>query len=435
MNRERDIMAGSAPGPDIALAARLFDELRQRTAASRGISRASYGSGEQIGHDLIRREARRLGLDLWTDAACNLFATLPGRRDGPVAMLGSHLDSVPLGGNYDGAAGVLLGLSVIAGLRAADMVPPVPITLAVLRAEESTWFGTSYIGSRAVFGLLTGAELDGVRRSDDGVTLGAAIAAAGGDPERLRAGRPSFAPGRIGLFLEAHIEQGPVLLRQGRSVGIVTGIRGSFRHRRARCLGAYSHSGATPREDRQDAVRAVARLVVAIDDAWSRMSRQGHDLTVTFGQLATDPEEASFSKVAGLVRFSVDVRSDSETTLALMQAELARQAVAIEADGNVRFTFGEPSSTAPAAMSPGVVEALAAAAARSGIDADPMPCGAGHDAAVFAQAGIPTGMVFIRNANGSHNPAEAMEMADFADAARLVFALLQDPPLMQPPAP
>lgn len=408
--------------PDVALAARLLAELRLRTGGPRGINRASYGLGEQIAHDVVRREARRLGLDCRMDAGCNLYMTLRGQRPGPAVVIGSHLDSVPMGGNYDGAAGVLTGLAVAAGYRAADVVPPQDLTVLAIRAEESTWFGASYIGSRAAFGRLTGAELDGVLRAGDRVALGRAIDAAGGDSDRLRRGQAALDPSAVALFIEPHIEQGPVLAAKGRPLGIVTGIRGSFRHRQAVCHGAYAHSGATPRENRQDAVLAVARLIARLDDAWTRLAAQGHDLTVTFGQIATDADEAAFSKVAGRVDFSLDIRSQDHATLDLMRAELAAGVAALQAALGVRFDLGPETGSAAARMDGRIVAALRDIAAAQGPAPEVMACGAGHDAAVFAAMGVPTGMVFIRNRNGSHNPDEAMEIEDLAAAARLLSA-------------
>jgi N-carbamoyl-L-amino-acid hydrolase len=418
----------AAPPPDIALAERLFAELAARTAARRGVTRASYGPGEQVAHDILAREGAALGLAVATDAARNLYLTLPGTGAGPGLIVGSHLDSVPLGGNYDGAAGVLMGLAVAAGLRAAGQAPPRDLTVMAIRAEESTWFAASYIGSRAAFGRLAAGELDGVCRAGDGMALGQAVAAAGGDPAALARGEARLDPARIAAFVEPHIEQGPVLEDRGLPVGIVTGIRGAFRHRAALCLGAYAHSGATPRAGRRDALRAVARLVVAMDAMWERRAAAGEDLTVTFGEIATDPDEAAFSKVAGRVAFTLDVRSDSDMTLAAVRGELAGLASAIAAAEGVRLDLGPETGTAPAAMDPGVTAALAAAAAAAGVPALAMPCGAGHDAAVFSQMGVPTGMLFVRNAHGSHNPDEAMAMADFAAAARVLAGFCLSPP-------
>lgn len=413
---------------DIGLAERLFEELRQRTGTNRGITRTSYGLGEQIAHDMVRREARKLGLEVKTDPGCNLYMTLKGREEGPAIFIGSHLDSVPMGGNFDGAAGVLLGLAVISGYVRAGVRPPRDITLLAIRAEESTWFGSSYIGSRAAFGHLTEEELDQVKRSSDQISLGAAIDAAGGDTAYLRSGRSFLNPAAIAMFIEAHIEQGPVLIERNEPVGIVTGIRGSFRYRDAKCFGVYAHSGATPKEYRADAVTAAAALVVELDKAWDRLNEEGADLVITFGQFATDASEAAFSKIAGRLNFSLDVRSQEQETLKRVERIVIDTVARIEAAHKVKFELGRLTDSKAAKMDVSLVNALSGFAKNHGIAAHVMPCGAGHDAAIFASAGVPTGMVFIRNANGSHNPDEQMEIEDFAEAARIVSALCLDPP-------
>ncbi|MDE2914245.1 MAG: Zn-dependent hydrolase [Paracoccaceae bacterium] len=414
--------------PDIDLAGRMFRELAVRTGDSGGITRPSFGRGEQIAHDMLRREGERLGLRVETDSACNLYLTLPGRVPEDRIIIGSHLDSVPCGGNFDGAAGVLCGLSVIAGLVAAKARPPRDVTLMAIRAEESNWFAASYIGSRAAFGRLASSELSRVRRASDGMSLGDAIAAAGGDVARLSAGQAHLEPARIGLFIEPHIEQGPCLVAEDKPVGIVTGIRGSFRHRSACCRGRYAHSGATPRQLRRDAVRATAALVMAMDEVWDAAERNGDDLSITFGQLNTDPAEHAFSKVAGRVDFSLDVRSLSSGTLDWVAGSLAEQVGRQSRQHAVRFDLGPKTATLPALMDGGIVAALQAACSAEGIPTITMPSGAGHDAAVFAGMGVPTGMLFIRNRNGSHNPHESMEMEDLAVAARVLMKLCLEPP-------
>ncbi|MGF9564635.1 hydantoinase/carbamoylase family amidase [Neorhizobium sp. JUb45] len=414
---------------DIALAERLFDELKRRTGNARGITRTSFGLGEQIAHDMVRREARKLGLEIKTDPGSNLYMTLKGREEGPGIFIGSHLDSVPMGGNFDGAAGVLMGLAVVSGYVRGNIRPPRDITIMAIRAEESTWFGASYIGSRAAFGKLTARELDQVTRSSDQISLGAAIDAAGGDTAFLKTGTSYLDPADIAMFIEPHIEQGPVLIEREIPLGIVTGIRGSFRFREAECIGTYAHSGATPREYRSDAVRAAAALVTELDKAWIALAEAGADLVVTFGQFSTDAKEAAFSKVAGKLSFALDIRSQQPETLTAMQTIVRDTVARIEAAHQVKFELGRLTDSKPAQMDDAIVQSFEALAAAHGIDTLTMACGAGHDAAVFADAGVPTGMLFIRNANGSHNPDEQMDIADFAEAARLLSALCLDPPL------
>ena len=411
--------------PDIGLAERLFEELQNRTSDIQGITRMSYGVGEEIAHSILKREAETIGLEIETDMACNSYVHLRGINDSPAIVIGSHLDSVPMGGNFDGAAGVLMGLSVISGLVKSGMVPPQTITVMATRAEESAWFSSSYIGSRASFGLLKPNELTDVKRSNDGISLGEAIAKTGGSIEEIIKGKSYWKPKDVGLFLEPHIEQGPMLDSQGLPLGLVTDIRGSLRFRNAVCDGAYSHSGTTPRALRQDTVLAVSKLTVKLDMLWEKLSAKQEDVTFTVGELNTDPTEASFSKVAGRTTFSIDIRSNSKKTLEVSERDLMAAAREIEKELNVKFRFGHRTRTKPAKMDLGVINELRHFADESNQIVTEMPCGAGHDAAVFASLGIPTGMLFIRNTNGSHNPYEQMKLQDFYLGASILIKLCQ----------
>ncbi|HTN96196.1 MAG TPA: M20/M25/M40 family metallo-hydrolase, partial [Nordella sp.] len=236
------------------LAARLLDELAKATQDPPGITRAAYGPGERFAHGLMRAEAEKLGAVARSDAAGNLYLTLAGRTsDLPQIVIGSHLDSVPHGGNFDGAAGVAAGLAVLAEFVGQGLVPPRDITVLATRAEEAAWFPLSYPGSLAALGRLPPEALD-ARRSDSGRSLADHMREEGFDADAVRRGVPGIAVKDIAAFLEVHIEQGPRLLAAGQPVGIVTGIAGGFRHVAARCLGNYGHSGAEPRFARRDAV-------------------------------------------------------------------------------------------------------------------------------------------------------------------------------------
>ncbi|EHP43687.1 allantoate amidohydrolase [Cupriavidus basilensis OR16] len=406
--------------PDLALATALFDRLREQSFDGVGVTRDSYGAGEQRAHQLVADAARALELEVATDAALNLYLTLSGTDRGAAAvMTGSHLDSVPRGGNFDGAAGVVAGLAVLAGWRKAGFLPRRDVTVAAIRAEESAWFPVSYAGSKAAFGLLEPQALDSVR-ADTGRSLADHLREAGGRPDDVRAGLAHLRADRIDCFIELHIEQGPVLLEAGDVVGIVTGICGSQRYRHARVQGAYAHSGATPRSHRQDAVVATAALIHSLQQDWIALEAQGHELTLTFGRCMTDPDQADFSKVAGLVEFSIDMRSRSRATLDLMDARVHAAAAGIGAQHHVQVDLGAASSSAAAQMDPSLQRALLCSASQGGIRARAMPSGAGHDAALFAAQGIPAAMIFVRNTHGSHNPNESMDLADFAIATRLL---------------
>lgn len=406
--------------PDIDLASRLFDELRERSFDGVGVTREAFGPGEAMAHDVVRREAEALGLELSTDFALNLYMTLPGAdRAAKRVVLGSHLDSVPQGGNFDGAAGVLAGLSAVAGMRRAGFTPARDITVVALRAEEAgAWFPTSYPGSRAALGRLKPEEL-GVKRQDNGRTLEDMILEAGGDPQAIRRGARVLGPENTAAYLELHIEQGPVLDADEIPVGIVTGIPGSRRLRHARVVGEYSHSGAVPRKYRRDAAIAAAELAHRLDEFWGLLDQQGETLVCTFCELATGAQ-AGFTKIAGEVKFSLDVRSVERARCDAMFAELHRLVAEISARRGVTFELGLETSSVASPMDAGVIAALKRSAETLKMKHKVMASGGGHDAAAFAQAGVPAGMVFVRNQNGSHNPHEAMRIEDFSHGAALV---------------
>jgi N-carbamoyl-L-amino-acid hydrolase len=406
--------------PDFDLAARVFETLRARTHDGVGITREAYGPGERIAHEIVLAEATALGLDIATDHMGNRFLTLPGAdRAAPRVIVGSHLDSVTRGGNYDGAAGVVAGLAAVAGMARAGFTPGRDVTVMAIRAEEAgSWFPTSYPGSRGALGLLAPEELE-VRRQDSGRTLAEHMAEEGFDPEAARAGRASLTRETVAAFVELHIEQGPVLDVEGIPVGIVTGIPGSRRLRAARVLGKYDHSGATPRKYRHDAAIALAELAHRLDEEWARLDAHGREMVCTFCVLATTAD-AEFTKIPGEAEFELDIRSVEMANCDALFDALHRMVPEIEARRGVRFELAPERGSQPALMDARVRAGLAKAARDLGVAHKLMPSGGGHDAAAFAAAGIPAGMIFVRNQNGSHNPDEDMRMEDFAQAAAVL---------------
>jgi N-carbamoyl-L-amino-acid hydrolase len=405
----------------------LFKELEAQTCDAPGITRVAYGEGERKAFALAASAAARIGANAVFDAAGNQFLTLAGRDRSAQILIGSHMDSVPHGGNFDGAAGVFLGLAVQAAFAESEVLPPFDLTIACLRAEESCWFAHSYIGSKTALGLLDERVLDEVRRSDTDRSLADHMREEGFDPEAVRSGARWLDPSSIVAFIEPHIEQAPVLVAERVPLGIVTGIRGSRRYRSIRCYGEYAHSGAMPRRLRHDAVLASARFVVELHALWKKMEEAGEDLTVTFGEFGTDPNSHSFSKVAGETRLCLDMRSQSVETLERLLMEVQRLADSISTEYGVSFDLGAITGSEPARMSGSLNSLLWDAAQKQRIEAMHMPSGAGHDAATFAQAGIPTTMLFMRNENGSHNPDEYLAMDDFDRALEVLFALISNP--------
>ena len=401
-------------------AKRLFAELGEISADPPGVTRASFGTVENAAHAMIRREANIIGLENRTDAIGNFYVTLPGRdRSVPVVMTGSHLDSVPHGGNYDGAAGVLAGLYMLEELSAGPM-PPCDVTLMVIRAEEMIWFPEHYLGSRAAFGLLPKDSPERLKRSDTGRALGEYMTKAGFDPQAIRDGIAQLDPARIRAFVEVHIEQGPVLVEAGLPIGIVTGIRGNIRHRFASLTGETTHAGGVPRASRRDAVMAGAELVTTLENWWHQTEAAGGDVVLTFGEFTTDPAQHGITKVPGHVGFTLDMRSQDAAILDQFDAYLQAKAAQISTKRGVQIDMGPATHAAPAPMDDMVQSGLVAAAQHCNVGAMRLPSGGGHDCATFAGLGIPSGMLFIRNENGSHNPNEHMGLDDFHCAARVL---------------
>ncbi len=409
-----------------AAAEDLFSRLRSATADTVGVSRESYGAGEQKAFDIIEQAATAAGLETAPDAAANLVVTLPGRETGkPFIYCGSHLDSVPQGGNYDGAAGVVAGLLCLMRFKHEGVVPPRGVKLIALRGEESAWYGKTCVGSYAMFGELGEADL-ALKHRDGSTTLGEAMRARGAAVDRIARGEKLLDPASVAAYLELHIEQGPVMLARGFPTAIVTGIRGNIRHKEIRCIGDAAHSGAVPRWLRRDAVFAVAELITHLDEHWQILLERGLDLVVTVGVIGTNPAEHAMTRVPGEVRFSFEVRSQSSDTLEAFYHLMRTECRAIAAQRKVEFRFDRRLDTKPARMSDAWVERLLGISRRLGFPAETIPSGAGHDAAIFANEGVPAAMIFIRNEHGSHNPDEAMTLDDFLKGVELLYLALRE---------
>ena len=285
----------------------------------------------------LRSVAHEHGLSTRRDAASNLIIHLPGRDPAlPVVATGSHLDSVPQGGNFDGAAGVIA--SLLGMIDAARRGPALrSMELYVLRGEESAWYGgPCYFGSRALFGQLTDTDFKSMHRSS-GRSLEDHMAACGADLAPLKAGQPLADRARIGCWMELHIEQGPVLIAREKPVGLVTGIRGNVRRPRVVCRGEAAHSGAVPRWLRHDAVLAMAELLARLDEHWRILLEWGEDLVLTSGIVATNAKEHAVSRVPGEVRFALEYRSQDVKTLMSFEKLIESECVEVGQEARRRL--------------------------------------------------------------------------------------------------
>jgi hydantoinase/carbamoylase family amidase len=348
-------------------------------------------AAEQEAHDLVAGWMEHAGLDVSVDAAGNLFGRLAGTSAIEEVWSGSHLDSVPQGGRFDGALGV------IAALEAVERLGPQDRTLAVVafRDEEGWRFGNGCFGSRALCGGLATAELE----TEDGAGISIAAAARslglGPVPASGWLDRPPAA------FVELHVEQGPVLAAQDVPLGIVTSIVGLARLRVA-FEGQGGHAGTTPMEGRRDALVAAARFVLATKSAAEHRERA----VATIGQLRVEPNAANV--VPARVELLVDARAPDDEMLTSLADEIEAAAEGGHVERLRRLQ--------PAEMHPDVRSALRAALEDLGLPAAELPSGAGHDAGILAAAGVPSAMLFVRSGAGgvSHSPDEHSDDADVA---------------------
>jgi N-carbamoyl-L-amino-acid hydrolase len=407
-------------------ARRMFSEISELSCDPEiGITRESYGAGENAAIAYLSQFARNNGLQVLNDRAGNVIFQRADDDGQPAIWIGSHLDSVPQGGNYDGLAGVVAGLLCLCRLDQQAVRTERPIRVLGLRGEESAWFGKSYMGSRALMGGLTSADLTLANRFSK-KTLGEAMQAVGADLEAVRSQQWLIDRRQFAGYLEVHIEQAESLEKMGQAIGIVPGIRGNLRHNLVRCLGEDGHSGAVSREDRHDSVFAVSELVARIDQLWGQWLEDGRDLVITVGTLGTNAAHHAVSRIPGEVNFSLEIRSLHQPTLEAFHALILAEIRQIEEHRQVRFEFDKRIDTQPAAMHEAWVDTFVRMTREHGWEGVLTPSGAGHDAAVFANAGIPSAMLFIRNQHGSHNPYEAMELDDFIEATEVLYHATQE---------
>ena len=405
---------------DIAVG--MFDALAQETSDGVGITRECYARGETYAIDLFRSVAEANDLRTRVDPVGNLIIlTRDDDETRPALYLGSHADSVPQGGNFDGGAGVVAGLLCLIRAARTGAAGSDPVRVIAMRGEESAFYGRANIGSRALFGMIDSKDL-AAQRQGQGRTLGQALTEIGVDIGPIARREILFNPASATGYLELHIEQGPVMSARGLATAVVTGIRGNIRHRRVACRGNAGHSGAVPRWLRHDAVFAFCDLVMRLDEHWSALLARGLDLVVTSGVVTTDPAQHALSRIPAELDFSFEVRSQSRDTLESFYELLLSETRAVSKERVVSFAFDERIYAEPALMDERMIRKLSEATRQCGQPVELVPSGAGHDAAVFANAGVPSGMLFVRNAHGSHNPAEDMDIDDFMKAVDILYA-------------
>src|SRR6476469_479869 len=374
-----------------------------------GAHRPGLSAAEQEACELVATWLRQEGLEVSWDACGNLYGRLAGGD--PAAgeiWAGSHLDTVPNGGRFDGALGVLAALEAIAQLREAPRAAT--LCVSVFRDEEGWRFGEGCFGSRCLCGTVTDADLHAT--DADGVSIREALAALGYPDPRGGGTLPA-------AFVEMHIEQGPVLERRGLAHAVVTSIAGMSGFT-ATITGSPGHAGTTPMEGRRDALLAAAALALELREREARLDRA----VVTVGRLTI--ADAAANVIPGQVTISMDAGCATTEGLAQMIDGLGEACSQVEATSGCMVTLDPVWRSPPVPMSARVRDALRQAASPAGLELADLASGGGHDAGILAEAGVESGMLFVRSRNGgvSHRPEELTDEADVATTIQLLAATL-----------
>jgi allantoate deiminase len=388
-------------------------ELATLSETSDGLLRTFLSAPMRKAHALVGQWMKAAGMQVAIDAAGNLRGVYPGGSGTETRLLlGSHLDTVPNAGAFDGVLGVVLAIKLVELLGGRRL--PFSIEVAAFSDEEGVRFGVPFLGSRALTGKLDAGLLE--HRDADGASVADAIRAFGLDPRRLPEAR--LAPG-VFAYLEFHIEQGPVLDSLGLPLGVVTSIAGQSRltiHFR----GDANHAGTTPMHLRHDALTAAASWISLVE----RHARCTPSLVATVGSLSVRPGAGNV--IPGEVRASLDVRHPDDAVRCRSTTELLSAAQAVGARRGVAVEWQSDADQPATACDPCLMEAFARAVSVAGYPVHRMHSGAGHDAMVLA-ARVPVAMLFLRSPGGlSHHPEETVNAGDVEAALAAGVALLAD---------
>ena len=398
---------------DPARIAEVIDGLARLTEPGRPYTRRAFTALFPAGRDFLLEKFRAAGLETRIDAAGNLIGRRPGRKPGSgTIMLGSHSDTVPDGGRYDGIAGVAVALEVARALADKGIALDHDLEVVDFLAEEVSIFGVSCIGSRGMAGVL---PQDWLSRESNGLTLEEGIRDVGGDPARMAA----EARRDIAAFLELHIEQGPVLESGKLDIGVVTAIAGITRIEII-VEGRADHAGTTPMGRRADALAAAARLVTGIEALATSLSEGPGHFTATVGEFSVEPNAANV--VPSRARLLIDARAEERPAMENFAASVDRLVGEVAREtGTVIAPPRRISDNMPTPGDPLVLDVLDAACEAVGARHRRMASGAGHDTAFMAKV-TRAAMIFVPCLGGrSHAPEEFAEIDDIALGAAVLF--------------
>ena len=392
--------------------------LARHSEQADGLTRVAYSPEYRAAADLVMGWMREAGMQARLDAVGNVAGRYEAATPGaPCLLMGSHLDTVRNAGRYDGMLGVISAIECVAALHAAGRRLPFAIEILGFVDEEGVRFGTTLLGSRAIAGRLTPADLQA--KDAAGMTLAEAMRAFGLDPGA--AGQAARRPEEILAYAELHIEQGPRLEAEGLAVGAVTAINGYSRFA-VRVEGEAGHAGTVPMGLRRDALAAAAECVLAVE----RIGASEPNLVATVGRLETLP--GAINVIPGEVRFTVDLRAPDDLQRARAVAAMEAAFGQVSERRRVALELALTQQQGVAACAERLIRRVETAIAAEGHRVLRLPSGAGHDGmALKGFADI--AMIFVRCAKGiSHNPAEAITAADAEAGARVLLRFIEEFP-------
>ncbi len=376
-----------------------------------GVSRVGFTEADLAGRAYVMGLMREAGLEVRVDPAGNIFGRRVGSANLPPLLFGSHIDSVPHGGNFDGDVGSLGAIEVIRALNEQKVKTRHPLEVVVWTNEEGGRFFTGLFGSSAAAGLMP--EDVGERRDDAGEKLSDWLKRMGGDASRIKESK--IAPGSVAGYIELHIEQGAVLDGANVPIGVVQGIVG-ISSRKCTATGFANHAGTTPMNQRKDALAVAAKAVLAVRE---EVRAENGGQVGTVGWMKIEP--GATNVIPGRVTFPVELRDLDAGKINRIAARILQRFEAIGGEENVQIDCGKPDLEEPALTAPAFRETIQAAARGAGLQTMELPSGAGHDAQNAARF-APVGMIFVPSRGGiSHSPLEYSSPEQVTNGAEVLY--------------
>lgn len=377
-----------------------------RNKVTGGINRFSFTSEEQQAIELVTSYMKEAGMTVNVDGVGNIIGTYG--EESETIMLGSHIDTVPDGGKYDGALGVLAAIEIVQTIYEQQLPLSKKIEVVAFKDEEGTRFGFGLIGSRAMAGLLTYEELQ--KRDASDISIQEAMKQFELSPLPLEKVKRND----IQAYLEMHIEQGKVLENEELPVGIVVGIAAPL-WLEVTVTGVSEHAGATPMPIRQDALTAASEMILAIE----QMLNGTTNSVATVGKLNVEPNGVNV--IPGRVTFTIDIRDIDEQKISALESSILEQLQKVAERRNVTVTSKVLQRVKPAKTAPMLQQQLASSIEKYGVQPYSLISGAGHDAMNMANV-APIGMLFVRSKGGiSHNPLEYSSDEDIVIATNIFY--------------